>query len=507
MRQFLQQIMKILDGTPIEYGKRGQGQSTIELALMMPLMLVLLSGIIEMGWFTNNYLILLEASRVGAREGTKLSGDSSPLTWERGSVTLIAESSAGAGDGFDLNTDRGVIPVYTGQSLTQRQSSEFARGGRHIPERYAVQFAAEEGEPEPNPWTTDKTQGSSRPQCSDLFNLGFYTRVACQAWISMSPLDEDVLAVPINGPADDWNLNRIDDPVNPGAEPDDPPHPSNDIVVSVFSLNLVPAGCNGSTDGLCSDTDYATLTDSLQRPFRLAADDTTGDTEAQDFANLAPVELDAGGNPGSRNPDAAQIMVTGRYPSNANECASDTRDPFDVNGNGSLDPWEIDPARLNVINGGNSLFDTAAQDQFSVDFDGNGADETLSFRGFSFTGKWPRGADGGCIGSEWSVSRMERLVNLRDANVTVNEMGFLPDRQGVALVEMFWRHELLIDLPFFGSIFRMFGASGGPDDDSGYIRVWAAFPISSVSFDLDLSRTCDDLLFQDGADMSVINCP
>jgi hypothetical protein len=38
-------------------------------------------GLVEIGWFANNYLILLEVSRVGARNGTVLSGDLDPMNW------------------------------------------------------------------------------------------------------------------------------------------------------------------------------------------------------------------------------------------------------------------------------------------------------------------------------------------------------------------------------------------------------------------------------------------
>ncbi len=81
MRNLLHKIVRILDGTPAVYGKRQSGQSLVELALITPILIVLIMGLVEIGWFANNYLILLEVTRVGARSGTVLSGDLSPLNW------------------------------------------------------------------------------------------------------------------------------------------------------------------------------------------------------------------------------------------------------------------------------------------------------------------------------------------------------------------------------------------------------------------------------------------
>jgi hypothetical protein len=81
MRKRIHKIIQILDGTPAAYGKRQSGQSLVELALITPILIILLMGLAEIGWFANNYLILLEVSRVGARNGTVLSGELDPLNW------------------------------------------------------------------------------------------------------------------------------------------------------------------------------------------------------------------------------------------------------------------------------------------------------------------------------------------------------------------------------------------------------------------------------------------
>lgn len=82
MSKLLRNIIKILDGTPAVYGKRQRGQSLLEMAFLTPLLFMLFAGIVEIGWFANNYLSLLETARVGARAGTVQEGDRTPESWE-----------------------------------------------------------------------------------------------------------------------------------------------------------------------------------------------------------------------------------------------------------------------------------------------------------------------------------------------------------------------------------------------------------------------------------------
>lgn len=87
MRALLKKIVEILDGTPAVYGKKRRGQSTVELALVSPLLVILLAGMVEIGWFARNYLVLLEVTRVGARAGAVQQNETSPLDWDdRGSI-------------------------------------------------------------------------------------------------------------------------------------------------------------------------------------------------------------------------------------------------------------------------------------------------------------------------------------------------------------------------------------------------------------------------------------
>jgi hypothetical protein len=82
MRSVVKKLLAILDGTPALYGDRRRGQSIVELALVSPILIILLMGLAEIGWFANNYLILMEVARTGARAGTVQNGDTSPLSWD-----------------------------------------------------------------------------------------------------------------------------------------------------------------------------------------------------------------------------------------------------------------------------------------------------------------------------------------------------------------------------------------------------------------------------------------
>src|SRR5215468_6917447 len=79
MRRLLRKILQILDGSPAEYGRqRERGQSLIELAFVTPILIIMIAGIVEIGWYANNYIGLLEAAKVGARRGPFLNGDNAP---------------------------------------------------------------------------------------------------------------------------------------------------------------------------------------------------------------------------------------------------------------------------------------------------------------------------------------------------------------------------------------------------------------------------------------------
>mgnify|MGYP001013003906 CR=1 FL=1 len=59
MRATFRRLLDLLDGRPT--GARGQ--SLVELTLTLPVLLVMLMGLTEIGWYANNYLTLLDVVR------------------------------------------------------------------------------------------------------------------------------------------------------------------------------------------------------------------------------------------------------------------------------------------------------------------------------------------------------------------------------------------------------------------------------------------------------------
>lgn len=98
MRKLLKRLIDILDGVPAARGDRQKGQSLVEMTFVTPLLLIMFVGLVEIGWFAQNYLNLVEAAKVGARRGPFLNGEYSPQHWnEAASLAPIP------GLGFTLN--------------------------------------------------------------------------------------------------------------------------------------------------------------------------------------------------------------------------------------------------------------------------------------------------------------------------------------------------------------------------------------------------------------------
>lgn len=66
MQKPVRRLLAILDGKP----SASRGQSLVELSLTLPIFLILLIGLVEIGWFANNYLILSDVVRSAGRFGS-----------------------------------------------------------------------------------------------------------------------------------------------------------------------------------------------------------------------------------------------------------------------------------------------------------------------------------------------------------------------------------------------------------------------------------------------------
>jgi hypothetical protein len=79
MRVTLRRILAVLDGAPT--GARGQ--SLVELTLTLPILLVMLLGLTEIGWYADHYLTLLDVVREAGRFGST----KDPMLWPDGDET------------------------------------------------------------------------------------------------------------------------------------------------------------------------------------------------------------------------------------------------------------------------------------------------------------------------------------------------------------------------------------------------------------------------------------
>jgi hypothetical protein len=86
---------------------RRRGQSLVEFAILLPVLLVMLSGLIEFGFILNDYLDLIDA----AREVARFAADEDPIRDQAGNFnpnpTTMPEP-AGFYDRVWLNTDRAL---------------------------------------------------------------------------------------------------------------------------------------------------------------------------------------------------------------------------------------------------------------------------------------------------------------------------------------------------------------------------------------------------------------
>lgn len=374
MRKLLVKIVQLLDGTPAVYGERQSGQSVVELALITPILIVLLAGLVEIGWFANNYLNLLDVTRAGARRGAVLQDQKSPLFWEN-QYTYVPQA---------------LVPAPYRMDFTSVDDTEA--------NRFWYRWMPADTAPSGSNAITGST--GIEPCQPDFRDRTFYSEVICTMITTMEPLELNL-------------YNGVDD-----------------IIVSAFAMQQVPDGTV------------------------LAA------------------------YPGrALNSDGPQVVVAGRYPSNANECnlyqtpggpvRSETvafldqyRDPFDINGNGTQDVKDYLGGQFTELAGYDALAGTDGLAEKQI--------------GFALFGNH-RIANTYCIGSEWTMKEIQDLMNLATYAQTNDILSSAPS-QGVVLAEIFWQHEMLLKLPLLSPVYT----AVGNQDGLMVISIWAAFPLSSV---------------------------
>lgn len=384
MRAAIHRIIQILDNTHAEYApprrQRQSGQSVVELALITPILIVMFAGMVEIGWFANNYLTILDVTRAGARRATTLQDQLSPREWEVPLDPWSQDASWVPQARFDPGTESHyIMPYRTGAGVPTPAEQEARRALYRNP--------------------IDPVTGTCQSGTAS-----FYNEVVCTMVTSMLPL-------PFRGD------NGVDD-----------------IIVSGFALKNV----DGSR--------YA-------------------------GAYLGPNRPLVGQN-------VPQIVVVGRFPSNANEC--DVQEvpagsgTFVVSPLEPRDPFDFDQSGGQTVRPVGDVADGITDFTEMVGFDpvrGTAAEAEKQV-GFSWFGN-RRIPNTACVGSDWTVADVERLMNLPNYTVGgIPERNVLPS-QSLVIVEMFWEHDFLLQLPVFNPVFDILSTNRT-------ISVWAAFPLPSV---------------------------
>ena len=143
MRATFRRLLDLLDGRPT--GARGQ--SLVELTLTLPVLLVMLLGLTEIGWYANNYLTLLDVVREAGRFGATRD----PMAWVDGEETNYHR--------LDCELFSNLFDKKAGEDNTVRPGPDLSLYGYHIGQESAT--------------------------------IGYYDGVACSVIGNMEPLRFD----------------------------------------------------------------------------------------------------------------------------------------------------------------------------------------------------------------------------------------------------------------------------------------------------------------------------
>jgi Flp pilus assembly protein TadG len=75
--------------------RRQSGTATIEFALVAPLLLLMVFGVVQLAWFFNNYVLLTDAASAGARVLASERGYSTPYTDAKNAVLTTTSTLNG----------------------------------------------------------------------------------------------------------------------------------------------------------------------------------------------------------------------------------------------------------------------------------------------------------------------------------------------------------------------------------------------------------------------------
>lgn len=97
-----------------------RGQSLVEFALLLPLLMLILLGILDLGRITASYVILENAAREGARYGASNPGDSSGII-----ARAHSEASGTIINTTQMNVSPSCLPCTSGNALTVQVTYPF----------------------------------------------------------------------------------------------------------------------------------------------------------------------------------------------------------------------------------------------------------------------------------------------------------------------------------------------------------------------------------------------
>lgn len=302
MRSVCRTLLRILDGSPRHHPtQRQRGQSLLELAFITPLLAIMVVGIAEIGWYANHYLILLDTTRNGARYGTGLTGDVSPLEWDEARTLHPVVYGFDNRTGFNQLDDSDLVETEDGRLLTAAQAARFCGLG---------------GE-------------------------GFYTAVICQMLNTLDPLTIKGRE-PFDG--EDGNVYRVrQDRTGRVTAVDYFP---DDIVVSVFALQMIN---NADPADFVGDPRAYRVTYDLSNWCLDGNNNIINDADCSEEDQLYE--------------SGYRLRVVGRYPSVANECnvtfapanAASSQPPFMPTLQDTGDPV-LDADGNPVVVGGRQLY-------------------------------------------------------------------------------------------------------------------------------------------------------
>ncbi len=176
--------------------QRTLGQSLIELALVFPLLLMLLSGVVEFGFAFNHYVNLIEATREGARYAVDLdpcnqrkAGDPPSKYCHKELAHQVEEEEFWCTDGYaNDNPMANCAPrAYAdeGKPIYVAKLQDLNGDGTFDNDQYTYVYAPPNSKNERNADGTPKPDGKPDRVCETT--LDYYEKVACVALSAAEP--------------------------------------------------------------------------------------------------------------------------------------------------------------------------------------------------------------------------------------------------------------------------------------------------------------------------------